>query len=129
MRHSELRQVSTLRGLAALSPAVVFLLLYVAVSLVIGDFYVMPVTVALLAASAWAIAIDRGPSLATRIERFSAAAGHTNILYMIWIFVMAGAFAALARGNACLVSSKRRGLWRGAAYSAMAVSRQGGAYP
>ena len=98
MRHSELRQVSTLRGLAALSPAVVFLLLYVAVSLVIGDFYVMPVTVALLAASAWAIAIDRGPSLATRIERFSAAAGHTNILYMIWIFVMAGAFAALAKG-------------------------------
>lgn len=91
-------KVSTRRGLAALSPAVVFLLLYVAVSTVIGDFYVMPVTVALLAASAWAVAIYRGPSLATRIERFSAAAGHTNILYMIWIFVMAGAFASLAKG-------------------------------
>lgn len=92
------KYVSARRGIAALSPAVVFLLLYVVVSLVIGDFYVMPVTVALLAASAWAVAIERGPTLTQRIETFSKAAGHTNILYMIWIFVMAGAFASLAKG-------------------------------
>ncbi len=86
------------KGLLAISPAAVFLLLYVVVSLIIGDFYVMPITVALLAASAWAIAIYRGPRLNERIECFSAAAGHSNILYMLWIFIMAGAFASLAKG-------------------------------
>lgn len=86
------------RGWLALSPAIVFLLLYVVVSVVISDFYVMPVTVALVAASAWALLIDRGQPLTRRIDTFSAAAGHTNILYMVWIFVMAGAFAALAKG-------------------------------
>ena len=90
--------ISARRGWVALSPAIVFLLLYVVVSVVISDFYVMPVTVALVAASAWALLIDKGHPLTQRIENFSAAAGHTNILYMVWIFVMAGAFAALAKG-------------------------------
>lgn len=86
------------RGLLAISPAIVFLLLYVVVSLIIGDFYIMPVTVALLAASIWGIFIYRGKPLTKRIETFSAAAAHTNILYMVWIFVLAGAFASLAKG-------------------------------
>lgn len=90
-------RVGTLRGLAALSPVVVFLLCYVVVSLVLGDFYKMPVSVALLVASVWAVAVYRGRPLAQRIETFSKAAGHPNILYMIWIFVLAGSFAALAR--------------------------------
>jgi Na+/H+ antiporter NhaC len=90
--------VSLRRGLAAISPAIVFLTLYVVVSLIIGDFYVMPITVALIAASAWGIAIFKGKSLSDRIEVFSKAAGHSNILYMVWIFVLAGAFANLAKG-------------------------------
>ena len=81
----------------ALSPAIVFLLLYVVVSIIIGDFYVMPISVALLAASVWSIAICRGVSLKERIELFSRAAGDSDILYMIWIFILAGAFAALAK--------------------------------
>jgi Na+/H+ antiporter NhaC len=90
--------ISARRGIAALSPAIVFLTLYVVVSLIIGDFYVMPITVALIAASAWGIAIFRGKTLTERIETFSKAAGHSNILYMVWIFVLAGAFANLAKG-------------------------------
>lgn len=82
----------------ALSPAFLFLVLYVVVSLVIGDFYVMPITVALLAASVWGVIICRGEPLAKRIETFSAAAAHSNIMYMVWIFVLAGAFASLAKG-------------------------------
>lgn len=90
--------INNSKGLLALSPAVVFLVLYVAVSLIIGDFYVMPITVALLAASVWGVIICRGESLSKRIETFSAAAAHSNILYMVWIFVLAGAFASLAKG-------------------------------
>ena len=85
------------RGLLALSPVVVFLVSYVVVSLILDDFYKMPVSVALLLASMWAVVIYRGRPLAERVETFSKAAGHSSILYMIWIFVLAGAFASLAK--------------------------------
>ena len=91
-------KITNAKGLLALSPAALFLILYVVVSLLIGDFYVMPLTVALLAASVWGIVICRGESLAKRIETFSSAAAHSNILYMVWIFILAGAFASLAKG-------------------------------
>lgn len=85
------------RGLLALSPVAVFLLCYVVVSLLLDDFYKMPVSVALLLASVWAIMVYKGRSLSERVETFSRAAGNANILSMIWIFVLAGAFASLAR--------------------------------
>ena len=84
------------RGLMGISPVIIFLLLYVVVSVVIGDFYRMPFSVALLCASVWAIATYKG-RLTERIEVFSRAAGHANIIYMIWIFILAGAFAAIAK--------------------------------
>ena len=90
-------RVTVSRGLLALSPMAVFLVSYVAVSLYIGDFYKMPVSVALALASVWAVALCRRLPLLERIEIFSRAAGHSNILYMIWVFVLAGAFANLAR--------------------------------
>jgi len=80
-----------------LSPVVLFLLLYLAVSAVIGDFYKIPIAVALAAACIWSIAVFRGRSLTERIEVFSRSAGHSDILYMVWIFILAGAFASLAR--------------------------------
>lgn len=67
-------KISAGQGWLALSPMVVFLLLYVAVSAAIGDFYKIPISVALLAASMWAILIFRGKSLKERIEVFSSAA-------------------------------------------------------
>lgn len=88
--------VSWKRGLLGLSPVVLFLLLYVVVSLCVGDFYKMPFSVALLVASAWGVALCGG-SLAKRVEVYSKAAAHSNIIYMIWIFILAGSFAALAR--------------------------------
>ncbi|MDE6051609.1 MAG: Na+/H+ antiporter NhaC family protein [Paramuribaculum sp.] len=94
----EAETVGSRQGWLAISPALVFLILYVVVSILIGDFYKMPITVALGAASVWAIAIFRGRSLSQRIEVFSQAAGHDNILYMVWIFILAGAFASLAKG-------------------------------
>lgn len=91
------RRVALGRGWLALSPVIVFLLLYVAVSVILNDFYKMPIAVALVAASVWAVIIYRGHPLAARIETFSRAAGHFNILYMIWVFILAGAFATVAK--------------------------------
>ena len=84
-------------GALALSPIVVFLALYLATSVAIGDFYRMPVSIAFIVAVVWAIATTKGKTLAQRIDIFSAGAANPGILYMIWIFIMAGAFASLAK--------------------------------
>lgn len=84
-------------GLLALSPLVVFLSLYLVSSLVAGDFYKVPISVAFVVASAYAVLITRKMKLADRLDRFSAGAAHKNIMLMIWIFVLAGAFAASAK--------------------------------
>ncbi len=89
--------VTTFRGLLALSPVAVFLALYLVVSLVKGDFYAMPVAVALAVGSAWGIVLLRGRSLSDRIGVFSRSAAHPDIIYMIWIFILAGAFASAAK--------------------------------
>ena len=91
------QRIGSLKGWLSLSPVVVFLLLYLVLSLIIGDFYKIPISVALAIACIWAIASFTGHSLTERIEIFSRSAGHTDILYMIWIFVLAGAFATLAK--------------------------------
>lgn len=90
------KRISHRRGLLAISPIIVFLVFYLVVSIVIGDFYKMPIAVALVIASMWAVVIFRGKSLTQRIDIFSKEAGSSNVLYMIWIFVLAGAFASLA---------------------------------
>ena len=84
-------------GILKLSPVIVFLGVYLTTSIVSRDFYKMPISVALLVASVWSVVIYSGKPLTQRIETFSKAAGHSNILYMIWIFLLAGAFASLAR--------------------------------
>ena len=94
--NSHIRPVSNLQGLLALSPVIVFLVMYVAISLIVGDFYKMPFAVALIVASGWGIALYTPEPLPRRLEIFSRAAGHSNIIYMIWIFILAGAFASAA---------------------------------
>ncbi len=87
------------KGLFAISPIIVFLVVYLVTSLVIDDFYRMPLSVALLIASVWAAFTLNGMSLAERIEVFSKGAASSNVLYMIWIFILAGAFAAIAKST------------------------------
>lgn len=77
----------------ALAPLAVFLLSYLAVSLAAGDFYKMPITVAFLLASAVGIIMIKGGNLQSKIEKFCQGAANGNILFMVLIFIMAGAFA------------------------------------
>ncbi len=84
-------------GWLALSPLVVFLCVYLISSIVAKDFYRIPISAAFLLASVYAIAICRGRSLEQRIAVFSEGAGNKNVLLMIWIFVLAGAFASTAK--------------------------------
>lgn len=84
-------------GWLALSPLFVFLCLYLASSIIANDFYRIPISAAFLLASIYGILICRGKSLEERVSVFSRGAGNRNVLLMIWIFVLAGAFAATAK--------------------------------
>ncbi len=72
------------------------MVVYLIGSLIAGDFYELPLTVAFLIASAYAIGITKKIKLRERINIFSRGAGDENIMLMIWIFVLAGAFATTA---------------------------------
>lgn len=85
------------RGLLALSPLLVFLCTYLISSVLVNDFYRIPVSAAFLLASVYAIMISRGKTVQERITTFSDGAGERNVLLMIWIFVLAGAFASTAK--------------------------------
>lgn len=84
-------------SLWALSPLLVFFLLYLVIFIAVQDFYAVPVTVAFMAAAVWAVFITRGKSMAERVDLFSSGVANRNILMMVWIFVLAGAFAQSAR--------------------------------
>ena len=90
-----MQKIKTLRGLYALSPIIVLLTVYLSGSIIAGDFYRIPIAVAFIAAAVYAVIITKGSSLNERIDCFSRGAANTRIMYMVWIFVLAGAFAKI----------------------------------
>ena len=91
------KNISDCRGLIALSPLFVFLCVYLISSIVAHDFYAIPVSSAFLIATVYAMAISKGKTLEAKISTFSEGAGNKNVLLMLWIFAIAGAFAATAK--------------------------------
>ncbi|MBR6416681.1 MAG: Na+/H+ antiporter NhaC family protein [Bacteroidales bacterium] len=83
-------------GWLALSPLIVFLAVYLVSSIIAKDFYKVPVAAAFLISSLYSVIISKG-TLEERISTFSRGAGNPNVLLMIWIFVLAGAFASTAK--------------------------------
>ncbi|MBO7342808.1 MAG: Na+/H+ antiporter NhaC family protein [Alistipes sp.] len=79
--------------IVALLPLVVFLGIYLVGSLLAGDFYKISITIAGMVASIVAVGMTRRP-LSDAISNYSRGATDQNIMLMIWIFVLAGAFAA-----------------------------------
>lgn len=90
-------KLSHQKGLLALSPLFVFLCAYLFTSLWINDFYKMPITVAFIISAAYSILITPKISFNKRIQLFSKGAAHENIILMIWIYILAGAFAQSAK--------------------------------
>ena len=81
----------------ALTPLIIFLSIYLVASVIMGDFYKMPITVAFLVASIVAVATSSGGRLHKRIDLFCKGAANSNIMLMVWIFILAGAFAQTAK--------------------------------
>jgi len=93
---------SNKKGFIALSPLVIFILLYLVTSIIAHDFYKVPITVAFMISSIYAVAISGGLPLQKRIETFSRGASTGNLMLMLWIFVLAGAFANSAKVMGCI---------------------------
>ena len=89
--------MKTRQGLMALSPLAVFIVMYLVTSLIAGDFYKVPITVAFMAASIYAVVASGGIPLRRRIDIYSRGAGTDQMMLMIWIFILAGAFAHSAK--------------------------------
>ena len=85
------------KGIIALSPIVVFILFYLVTSIIAGDFYKIPITVAFMVSSIYSISIFKGMPLMQRINSYSRGAATEQMMLMIWIFVLAGAFAHSAK--------------------------------
>ncbi|MBR6973139.1 MAG: Na+/H+ antiporter NhaC family protein [Bacteroidaceae bacterium] len=80
----------------ALSPLVVFLVLYLVTSIIAQDFYKVPIAVAFLVSSTYALLTVRG-TMSERIKIFAKGAGNSTMVLMLAIFILAGAFAASAK--------------------------------
>lgn len=89
-------------GLLGISPLFVMVLLFVALSCLTGGISQVSLPVIFVATSAYALATTRGLSFKERIARFSQGAGEHNLLLMIWIFILAGAFASSAKATGAI---------------------------
>ncbi len=85
------------KGLVALSPLLLFLLVYTVTSVVASDFYKVPITVAFLISCIYGVAVVGKGSLDDRINLFCRGAGSDNVILMLLIFILAGAFASAAK--------------------------------
>ena len=80
----------------ALSPLIVFLVLYLVTSIVAQDFYKVPIAVAFLVSSVYSLLTVKG-TMSERIGIFAKGAGNPTMVLMLAIFILAGAFAASAK--------------------------------
>lgn len=89
--------MSNTKGLLALSPLLAFIAIYLVTSVVAHDFYKVPITIAFLISCVYAIGKHKKETLESRIDVFTQGASTKNIMQMLWIFILAGAFANTAK--------------------------------
>lgn len=93
--------MSNKKGLLALSPLfmlIVFIVMFTIYSVDKGKNEPnLSLSVAFMLSSIYAIIISGGLPITKRIDMFSRGAGAGNLMLMLWIYVLAGAFAASAK--------------------------------
>lgn len=89
------------KGLLALSPLFLLIVLIVAFTVYSVDASHkdtnLSLTVAFMISSIYAIAISGGMPIKSRVDTYSKGAGANNLMLMLWIYVLAGSFAASAK--------------------------------
>ncbi|MCP3741901.1 Na+/H+ antiporter NhaC family protein [Rossellomorea sp. BNER] len=91
--------------LVALLPLLVFILLFLGSGMITGDFYSMPILVAIIIAAIVALIMNRKETFSNKMERFASGAGNPDIMVMVFIFILAGAFSSAADGMGAVDST------------------------
>lgn len=98
------------KSIKALLPLLVFLIVYVGVCMIAKDMYAVSVIVPFSAAAITALIMNRGKSLNEKLDIFCRGAGENNVILMILIFILAGAFAQVAKDMGAVDSTVNLGL-------------------
>ncbi|MBM7835687.1 Na+/H+ antiporter NhaC family protein [Clostridium sardiniense] len=94
----------------ALLPLIVFVVVYVGIAIIAKDFYAVSVIIPFLIASVVALVMNTKVRFEEKLQIFCKGAGDTNIILMILIFILAGAFAAVAKSMGAVDSTVNLGL-------------------
>lgn len=96
-----------------LVPLIFFLALFMGTGIITGDFTNMPLLLALIFASGFALLFDKKgekTSLNDKIDIFSKAGGEPTIILMVVVFLLAGAFYSIADAMGAVSSIVNLGL-------------------
>lgn len=94
----------------ALLPLGVFIVVYLGGAILLDDFYAMSVLVPGLIAALVAIFMNRKRGFNKNLELFCKGAGNSDIILMVFIFILAGVFAEVARAMGAVESTVNLGL-------------------
>jgi Na+/H+ antiporter NhaC len=94
----------------ALLPIFVFLILFVGVGVISGDFYTMPAVVGFMIALMVAFLQNRKITFAQKLSIMARSAGEENIIIMCLIFLLAGAFSGAVKAAGGADSAVNLGL-------------------
>lgn len=95
---------------SALLPLAVFLIVYAGTSIIAKDFYAVLVIVPFLISAIVALSMNKKRKFEDKIQDFCKGAGNPNVILMILIFVLAGAFAQVAKAMGAVDSTVNFGL-------------------
>lgn len=85
------------KGLIALTPIAVMIVLLIVCSVYYGGVSNAPLLFVFVLTAVISISLTRGMPFKERVAVFSRGAGSPNLLLMVWIFMLAGSFAATAQ--------------------------------
>lgn len=94
----------------ALLPLLVFVALFIGTGIIARDFQAMPITVAVIIAIVAAMFIKPKDRLNEKIGILTRGAGRENIMLMVLIFLLAGAFSQVAENMGAVESTVNLGL-------------------
>jgi len=90
------------QGIVALSPMMFFVVVYLGASILFHDFYSFPLTIAFISSIIFAFVVYRKNTFKLLLDQFFEGCGEKNIMLMVWIFILAGAFAGSAKDMGCV---------------------------
>ena len=97
-------------SISALLPLLIFLISYVGLSIVAGDMYGVSVIIPFSIAAISALVMNRKRSFNEKLETFCKGAGESNVILMIIIFILAGAFVQVAKDMGAVESTVNLGI-------------------